>query len=279
MHSVLRRRLPVAAAVIMLAAGAGATAARPAEPATAARAAAPHATFKPPRIKHVWVILLENESFGFTFGAGGKKQAPFLAKTLPSRGALLTQYFGVGHHSLDNYIALASGPGAGHPDRQGLQDVQRLHGRADGAVHRHDQPRPGPRRRLRLTPPRSGPSATSWSGKGLTWKAYEQQMGVNPARDGTTSTIARPGLRPPAGGLGRPDPGPAPRERQLRGPARPVRVLPLGDRQPVVLQRARGLADPAGREPRAHRDHPELLLHHPGTPAPTGTTRRARTAR
>jgi phosphatidylinositol-3-phosphatase len=119
-HSVLRRRLPVAAAVIMLAAGAGATAALPAA-ATAARAAAPHATFKPPRIKHVWVILLENESFGFTFGAGGKKEAPFLARTLPSRGALLTQYFGIGHHSLDNYIALASGQA---PDIQTGKDCK-----------------------------------------------------------------------------------------------------------------------------------------------------------
>ena len=99
---------------------AAATAA-PAPPPRAARAAAPHGTFKPPRIKHVWVILLENESFGFTFGAGGKKEAPFLARTLPSHGALLTQYFGIGHHSLDNYIALASGQA---PDIQTGKDCK-----------------------------------------------------------------------------------------------------------------------------------------------------------
>src|SRR5205814_2234294 len=82
-HSALRRRLPAAAAVIMLAAGAGATAGVPAAAtAASARAAAAHA-FRPPRVRHVWIILLENESFGFAFGPGGKKVAPFLARTLP----------------------------------------------------------------------------------------------------------------------------------------------------------------------------------------------------
>ena len=160
MHSVLRRRLPVAAAVIMLAAGAGATAAIPAAARTApARAAAPHA-FKPPRIKHVWVILLENESFGFTFGAGGKREAPFLAKTLPSRGALLTQYFGIGHHSLDNYIALASGQA---PDIQTGKDCKtfsdsrsRSRGRSPARPASARSPATGA-----STPPRSRPSATS----------------------------------------------------------------------------------------------------------------------
>ena len=159
MHSVLRRRLPVAAAVIMLAAGAGATAALPAS-ATAARPAAPHATFKPPRIKHVWVILLENESFGFTFGAGGKREAPFLAKTLPSRGALLTRYFGIGHHSLDNYIALASGQA---PDTQTGKDCKTY---SDFTVARwgRSPARPASARSPATgasTPPRSRPSATS----------------------------------------------------------------------------------------------------------------------
>ena len=34
------------------------------------------AAYKPPPIKHVWVIDLENESYAYTFGAAGAKFAP-----------------------------------------------------------------------------------------------------------------------------------------------------------------------------------------------------------
>jgi phosphatidylinositol-3-phosphatase len=47
------------------------------------------AAYKPPPIKHVWVIELENESHAYTFGAAGATFAPYLTKTLPSEGALL----------------------------------------------------------------------------------------------------------------------------------------------------------------------------------------------
>ena len=61
----------------------------------------------PPPIKHVFVIVLENKGFDTTFGPGS--QAPYLAQTLTSQGELLTQYYGIGHASLDNYIAMVSG--------------------------------------------------------------------------------------------------------------------------------------------------------------------------
>src|SRR5262249_53035840 len=62
------------------------------------------------KIRHVFVIVLENEGFDVTFGPNSK--APFLSKTLTSQGVLLTQYFGTGHASLDNYIAMISGQAA-----------------------------------------------------------------------------------------------------------------------------------------------------------------------
>jgi phosphatidylinositol-3-phosphatase len=74
--------------------------------ATTAFATAPE---KPsPRIGHVFVINLENKGFDETFGSSG---APYLSKTLTSKGQLLTQYFAIGHASLDNYIAQISGQG------------------------------------------------------------------------------------------------------------------------------------------------------------------------
>jgi phosphatidylinositol-3-phosphatase len=60
-----------------------------------------------PAVGHVFIIVLENESFARTFGPAS--QAPYLSKTLVSQGALLRNYYGIGHFSLDNYIALVSG--------------------------------------------------------------------------------------------------------------------------------------------------------------------------
>lgn len=62
------------------------------------------------KIRHVFIIVLENEGFDVTFGPNSK--APFLSKVLTSHGVLLSQYFGTGHASLDNYIAMISGQAA-----------------------------------------------------------------------------------------------------------------------------------------------------------------------
>ncbi len=58
-------------------------------------------------VKHVFVIVLENKSYSDTFGAS--TQDPYLQHTLVPMGGLLTQYYGTGHVSLDNYISLISG--------------------------------------------------------------------------------------------------------------------------------------------------------------------------
>src|ERR1035437_7230666 len=71
------------------------------------------------KIGHVFVIVLENEGFETTFGANSP--APYLSKTLVKKGALLRQYYGVGHNSLDNYIAMISGQA---PNPQTQQDCQ-----------------------------------------------------------------------------------------------------------------------------------------------------------
>ncbi len=58
-------------------------------------------------IKHVWLIILENKSYDETFS--GLNQNSYLWQTLPEQGALLTNYYGTGHFSMDNYISLVSG--------------------------------------------------------------------------------------------------------------------------------------------------------------------------
>jgi phosphatidylinositol-3-phosphatase len=76
-------------------------------PLAAVSAPASAADPQPPPIKHVFVVVLENKGFDTTFGPSS--QAPYLADTLRSQGQLLTQYYGIGHASLDNYIAMVSG--------------------------------------------------------------------------------------------------------------------------------------------------------------------------
>ncbi len=58
-------------------------------------------------VKHVWLIILENKSYDETFT--GLNQNSYLWQTLPEQGALLTNYYGTGHFSMDNYISLVSG--------------------------------------------------------------------------------------------------------------------------------------------------------------------------
>jgi hypothetical protein len=97
----------VIALVASLAATAPANASSPSTPANGA-----------PPVGHVWLIMLENHSFPenfgkpaqtFELGGGSPASMQYLAKTLPSQGALLTNYFGVAHPSNANYTALLSG--------------------------------------------------------------------------------------------------------------------------------------------------------------------------
>jgi hypothetical protein len=74
--------------------------------ATSARATG-HTKANPAKPGHIFIILLENESYARTFASNSP--APYLAHELPQKGVLLRNYYGIGHNSLDNYIALVSG--------------------------------------------------------------------------------------------------------------------------------------------------------------------------
>jgi phospholipase C len=60
-----------------------------------------------PPVKHIFIIVLENKSYTETFGP--TSPAPYLSKTLTAQGQLLTQYYGIGHESNPNYLAMISG--------------------------------------------------------------------------------------------------------------------------------------------------------------------------
>ncbi|MEY2460779.1 MAG: phosphatidylinositol-3-phosphatase [Acidimicrobiaceae bacterium] len=122
--------------------------------------------------RHVFVIVLENENADVTFGAGSP--APYLATTLPSQGQLLTQYYGIGHLSLDNYVALVSGQApnaATQGDCQFFLDfapstppVIDANGQAVGQGC--------------VFPAAVSTVADQLEGAGLTWRGYMEDMGT-----------------------------------------------------------------------------------------------------
>jgi phosphatidylinositol-3-phosphatase len=80
---------------------------------------APAVAHAQPPVRHVFVIVLENKGYDETFGSASK--APYLSKTLTSMGALIPGYYGIGHLSLGNYIAMVSGQA---PNPQTQSDCQ-----------------------------------------------------------------------------------------------------------------------------------------------------------
>lgn len=117
-HRVRRRGRLAATAAALLAV---AVAVSPATPATAraAPSEAPPAAEALPRVRHVFVINLENKGYDETFGPGSP--ATYLSRTLRRQGQLLTQYYGTAHNSLGNYLAQISGQG---PNPQVQADCQ-----------------------------------------------------------------------------------------------------------------------------------------------------------
>jgi len=127
-------------------------------------------------VRHVFVIVLENEPYLTTFGE--HSPAPFLAHELTMKGALLEQYFGIGHYSLDNYIAMISGQApnpATQADCRVFSEFWRsspgldANGQAlgEGCVYPADVKTLG----------------GQLDAAGLSWKGYMEDMGADPARE------------------------------------------------------------------------------------------------
>jgi hypothetical protein len=129
------------------------------------------------RNRHVFVIVLENEGFDTTFGPNSK--APFLSKTLTAQGVLLNQYFGTGHVSLDNYVAMISGQAATPQTRLDCvvyADFVQTGTTPDGQAIGSGCVYPAGVKTL----------ADQLTAAGKTWRGYMEDIGNDPARESAT---------------------------------------------------------------------------------------------
>ncbi|GDY28637.1 alkaline phosphatase family protein [Gandjariella thermophila] len=130
-------------------------------------AAAPAASLPP--VRHVFVINLENKDYDTTWGPNSP--APYLSRTLRAQGQLLTQYYGVAHESLGNYLAQISGQGpnlATQSDCQIYANFGQAGTAADGQAVGQGCVYPASVRTL----------ADQFAARGLRLRAYLEDMGT-----------------------------------------------------------------------------------------------------
>ncbi len=160
-------------------------------------AAAPaHADTALPPVKHVWTIVLENSDFAVTTGDDVLRGSAYLTRTLAPRGALVPNYFGTGHSSLDNYVSMISGQGPTEAtqgdcsgdapvggsdtsstfgaDGQAL-DTPDVSGKHNGCVYAADVPT----------------LVHQLDANGLSWHGYMQDVDAEPDRLRSTCQAAR----------------------------------------------------------------------------------------
>jgi hypothetical protein len=160
----------------LAASGSAAASPRAARPATRTAAVTSTTSTLPP-IRHVFIIVLENENESVSFGASSP--APYLASTLKSQGAFVPNYYGVGHSSLDNYIAMIGGQPpnattqADCPTWENMStDTAAGYGAIEGTGC--------------LYPADTSTIANQLTNAGLNWGGYMDEMGLDPSREAST---------------------------------------------------------------------------------------------
>jgi phosphatidylinositol-3-phosphatase len=141
-------------------------------------------------VRHVWVIELENQGYAQSFGTPSAD--PYLAQTLPRMGALLENYYAIGHSSADNYIAEVSGQAPNIATQSDCPVWTPFPGAAVAGPY-HQVLGEG------CVYPTAVPTlGNQLSAAGRSWAAYLQDMGNDPGRDHTVATARGPACGHPA---------------------------------------------------------------------------------
>jgi hypothetical protein len=178
---------------------------------------------KPGKIKHVWLIILENKSYDASFT--GLNNNTYLWKTLPSQGNLLKNYYGTGHFSLDNYLSMTSGQATMTDDQDDCPDYNSITGSIDysgnlninsnyGQLASAAGPNAAPGQNGCVYPSSVPTMFNQFDRAGVSWKGYAQDLNnpdpAPPAHSAGTQYCGAPYASPGAtGSTTQPNPGSA----------------------------------------------------------------------
>jgi hypothetical protein len=175
----------------------------------------------PGKVKHVWLIILENKSYDATFT--GLNNNTYLWKTLPTQGVLLKNYYGTGHFSLDNYVSMVSGQAPVTDDQADCPLYDKLTGTVETAGKLSTNPNFG-----QLVSAQGANAAPGSNGcvypasvptlfnqldaAGVSWKGYAQDLGnpdeSPPTHDAGSEFCGAPYATPgETGSTSQPNPG------------------------------------------------------------------------
>jgi phosphatidylinositol-3-phosphatase len=138
------------------------------------------------KVRHIFLIVLENKGFRNTFTIS--IQDPYLQHTLVPQGALLTQYYGTGRMGLASLIAMLSGQSATvDTDNDCLPYAKGLIGNYADVQQRGIAPQG---QVVASGGCIYGKNVANLPGQldraGLGWRAYMEDMGNDPAREAKT---------------------------------------------------------------------------------------------
>ena len=134
------------------------------------------ATRMQPPIRHVFIIVLENQGYESSFG---ERSPALYLKSLRQLGASLPNYYGTSHMSLGNYVTMISGQApneATNFDCEQFSEFASTGTTADGQAIGKGC----------VYPVNIQTIANQLEHAHLRWKAYMEDMGSNPRRESAT---------------------------------------------------------------------------------------------
>ncbi len=229
----LRRLNKAVVGAVVLAAAVAVTVLASSSPAATTAAAQAQATaddgvgLAPGKIKHVWLIILENKSYDASFT--GLNNNTYLWQTLPSQGVLLKNYYGTGHFSLDNYISMVSGQATQADTQADCPFYDQFSGTVETSGSLKSNPNYG--QLASAAGPNAAPGANGCvyptsvqtlfdqlDAAHVSWKGYAQDLGTRRRRRATTRRACSTAGRR----LRAPEPPEARRSRTRAARTRPI---------------------------------------------------------
>jgi hypothetical protein len=138
-----------------------------------------------PKVKHVFLVMLNGQGYDATYGDGSK--APYLSTTLRKQGELITNYYAATQGELANGIALVSGQG---PTAQTQANCPLYGDVVPGTASDTDGQATGDGC---VYPAAVKTLGDQLKADGKTWKAYVEDQGNGPVGEAMTCRHPMPG--------------------------------------------------------------------------------------